>query len=149
MIHVIAQSSGGTSQGSGALGLLVPLVLMGVLFYFLLIRPQQRKARAQKDLISSVGVGDEIMTAGGILGVVTHIDDDDDLLSVEIAPNTTIRVVKRAVSQRFVEEDDADDDVEDADDDVQDDEGDDDADESRLETNEVTTVDEVEDDRTS
>ena len=104
--HVLlAQADGG---GGSTLGLLVPLVLMGVLFYFLLIRPQQRRARAQRDLISSVEVGDEIMTAGGILGTVTAMDDDDELLTVEIAPGTRIRVVKRAVSQRFVEEDEAD-----------------------------------------
>jgi preprotein translocase subunit YajC len=118
MIDVLAQTSSGGSGGS-ALSLLVPLLLMGVLFYFLLIRPQQRRTRAQKDLISSVEVGDEIMTAGGILGTVTAIDEDDDLLSVEIAPNTIIRVVKRAVSQRFVE------DADDADHDVADDEEDD------------------------
>jgi len=102
MMGILAQASDG--QGSSALGLLVPLVLMGGLFYFLLIRPQQRRSRAQKDLIASVGVGDEIMTAGGILGTVTAIDEDEDLLTVEIAPNTNIRIVKRAVSQRFVEE---------------------------------------------
>jgi preprotein translocase subunit YajC len=99
---VLAQAEGG---GGSALSLLVPLGLMGVLFYFLLIRPQQRRARAQRDLISSVEVGDEIMTAGGILGTVTAMDEDDELLTVEVAPGTRIRVVKRAVSQRFVEED--------------------------------------------
>ena len=102
---VLAQADGG--GGASGLGVLVPLVLMGVLFYFLLIRPQQRRARAQRDLISSVEVGDEIMTAGGILGTVTAMDDDDELLTVEVAPGTRIRVVKRAVSQRFVEEDEA------------------------------------------
>src|ERR671928_1370108 len=116
-LHTFLAQAG--SEGGSTLGLLVPLVLIGVLFYFLLIRPQQRRARAQRDLISSVEVGDEIMTAGGILGTVTAIDDDDDLLSVEIAPNTVIRVVKRAVSQRFVEdaEDEVDEDVADDDDD--------------------------------
>ena len=109
---VLAQAEGGGS----ALGLLVPLGLMGVLFYFLLIRPQQRRARAQRDLISSVEVGDEIMTAGGILGTVTAMDDDDELLTVEVAPGTRIRVVKRAVSQRFVEEDEADEELDDDDD---------------------------------
>ena len=109
--HVLlAQAEGG---GGSTLGLLVPLVLMGVLFYFLLIRPQQRRARAQRDLISSVEVGDEIMTAGGILGTVTAMDDDDELLTVEIAPGTRIRVVKRAVSQRFVEENEADEELDD------------------------------------
>jgi preprotein translocase subunit YajC len=102
---VLAQADGG---GGSALSLVVPLGLMGVLFYFLLIRPQQRRARAQRDLISSVEVGDEIMTAGGILGTVTGMDDDDELLTVEVAPGTRIRVVKRAVQQRFVEEDEAD-----------------------------------------
>jgi preprotein translocase subunit YajC len=112
LLHVsLAQADGG--GGASGLGLLVPLVLMGVLFYFLLIRPQQRRARAQRDLISSVEVGDEIMTAGGILGTVTAMDDDDELLTVEIAPGTRIRVVKRAVSQRFVEEDEADEELDD------------------------------------
>lgn len=112
LLHVSLAQSGGGGGGS-TLGLLVPLVLMGVLFYFLLIRPQQRRARAQRDLISSVEVGDEIMTAGGILGTVTAMDDDDDLLTVEIAPGTRVRVVKRAVSQRFVEENEADEELDD------------------------------------
>jgi preprotein translocase subunit YajC len=107
-LHHVSLAQAGGGEGGSTLGLLVPLVLMGVLFYFLLIRPQQRRARAQRDLISSVEVGDEIMTAGGILGTVTAMDDDDELLTVEIAPGTRIRVVKRAVSQRFVEEDEAD-----------------------------------------
>ncbi len=112
-LHHVSLAQAGGGEGGSTLGLLVPLVLMGVLFYFLLIRPQQRRARAQRDLISSVEVGDEIMTAGGILGTVTAMDDDDELLTVEIAPGTRIRMVKRAVSQRFVEEDEADEELDD------------------------------------
>jgi preprotein translocase subunit YajC len=112
-LHHVSLAQAGGGEGGSTLGLLVPLVLMGVLFYFLLIRPQQRRARAQRDLISSVEVGDEIMTAGGILGTVTAMDDEDELLTVEIAPGTRIRVVKRAVSQRFVEEDEADEELDD------------------------------------
>jgi preprotein translocase subunit YajC len=115
LIHHVFLAQAGGGEGGSTLGLLVPLVLMGVLFYFLLIRPQQRRARAQRDLISSVEVGDEIMTAGGILGTVTAMDDDDELLTVEIAPGTRIRVVKRAVSQRFVEDDEADEELDDGD----------------------------------
>ena len=103
MMGFLAQASDSGQSGS-ALGVFVPLLVLGVLFYFLLIRPQQRRARAQRDLIASVEVGDEIMTAGGILGTVTAIDDDNELLTVEIAPNTNIRVVKRAVQQRYVED---------------------------------------------
>lgn len=113
LLHHVSLAQAGGGEGGSTLGLLVPLVLMGVLFYFLLIRPQQRRARAQRDLISSVEVGDEIMTAGGILGTVTAMDDDDELLTVEIAPGTRIRVVKRAVSQRFVEDDEADEELDD------------------------------------
>ncbi len=112
-LHHVSLAQAGGGEGGSTLGLLVPLVLMGVLFYFLLIRPQQRRARAQRDLISSVEVGDEIMTAGGILGTVTAMDDEDELLTVEIAPGTRIRMVKRAVSQRFVEEDEADEELDD------------------------------------
>ena len=115
LLHHVSLAQAGGGEGGSTLGLLVPLVLMGVLFYFLLIRPQQRRARAQRDLISSVEVGDEIMTAGGILGTVTAMDDDDELLTVEIAPGTRIRMVKRAVSQRFVEEDEADEELDDGD----------------------------------
>ena len=112
LLHTSLAQAGG-AEGGSTLGLLVPLVLIGVLFYFLLIRPQQRRARAQRDLISSVEVGDEIMTAGGILGTVTAIDDEDDVLTVEIAPGTEIRMVKRAVNQRFVEEDSGDEETDD------------------------------------
>lgn len=92
--------------GSSPFGLLVPLALMGGLFYFLLIRPQQRRARAQAELLSSIDVGDEVMTAGGILGTIIAIDEDDDIITVELAPGMHVRMVRRAISQKLVEDED-------------------------------------------
>jgi preprotein translocase subunit YajC len=76
-------------------GLLVILVLFG-LFWLLLIRPQRRRAQAQNRLISSVEVGDEIVTAGGLYGTIVGVGDEE--LMVEIAPGTHVRIARRAVA---------------------------------------------------
>jgi preprotein translocase subunit YajC len=95
-----------TSNQSNPLALFLPLILMGGVFYFLLIRPQQRRVRAQQALVNAVEVGDEIMTTGGIFGTVVEIDDDEGTVSVEIAPGTQIRMVKSGISRRLTEDDD-------------------------------------------
>lgn len=105
MVFVLAQESGNGTGGS-AFGLLLPLLLMGGVFYFMLIRPQRRRQRQQAALLGALEVGDEVMTAGGVFGTLTGIDDDTDTVTVEIAPGTEIKMLRRAISQRFVEEDD-------------------------------------------
>src|SRR5436190_14403004 len=77
----------------------LPLILIGVVFYFLLIRPQQRRARAQRELIQSVDVGDEVVTIGGIYGTVRAVDDD--AISVEVSPGTTLRFVRSAIARKL------------------------------------------------
>ena len=74
MMALIAAAS---TTNSNPLTLFLPLVLMGGVFYFLLIRPQQKRVRAQAALVNAVEVGDEIMTTGGIFGTVVEIDDDE------------------------------------------------------------------------
>jgi preprotein translocase subunit YajC len=64
--------------------------------WLLLIRPQRRKQQEQQDLLSNVQIGDEIVTAGGIYGTVTDVDDGD--VTVEIAPGTNVRMAKRAIA---------------------------------------------------
>jgi preprotein translocase subunit YajC len=103
MIGFLAQNA--EPAGGGLVGLLLPLALMGGLFYFLLIRPQQRRARAQRELLSALQVGDDVMTAGGIFGTIKEIDDDNDTVTVEIAPGTNVRMLRRGIAQRLVEED--------------------------------------------
>lgn len=103
MIGFLAQGST-TSTGGGAAQLLVPLVLMGGLFYFILLRPQRSRQRAQRRLLEGLEVGDEVMTAGGIFGTIKAIDDDDDTLTVEIAPGTQVRMIRRAIAQKLIED---------------------------------------------
>jgi preprotein translocase subunit YajC len=104
MIQILAQSSDGTSSGGSLLSLLFPLVLLGGVFYFLLLRPNRTRQRQQQSLLDSLQVGDEVMTAGGIFGTLKDIDEEDDTVTVEIAPGTNVRMLRRAISQRVVEE---------------------------------------------
>jgi preprotein translocase subunit YajC len=102
MTALLAQSG---EQTGGLTGLLFPLLLMGGVFYFLLIRPQRTRQRQQQALLAALQVGDEVMTAGGIFGTITEIDEDNDTVTVEISPGTRIRMLRRAIAQRMVEDD--------------------------------------------
>jgi len=81
---------------------LVILVLL-VLAWLVLVRPQRRRQAAQEDLFASLRVGDEIVTAGGLYGTIRALRDDD--VEVEIAPGTVVRVARRAVAGRIEPED--------------------------------------------
>jgi preprotein translocase subunit YajC len=91
----------------------LPLLLMGVVFYFLLIRPQNQRRRAQMEMQSDVEVGDEVVTTSGIYGTITDIDDDYGIVTVEVAPNTDIRMARAAIAQRLVDDDEFEDEDED------------------------------------
>jgi preprotein translocase subunit YajC len=78
------------------LATLILLAAMFVLLWAFLIRPQRRKQQEQQQLLASVEPGDEILTVGGIYGIVTEIDDEDDLI-VEIAEGIQVRIARRAV----------------------------------------------------
>jgi preprotein translocase subunit YajC len=82
------------SGDPGYIGLL-PIVLMFVLLYFLMIRPQMKRAKESKAMIEALQKGDEVITAGGVLGRITKLSDG--YVSLEIAPNTEIAVQKSAV----------------------------------------------------
>jgi preprotein translocase subunit YajC len=79
------------------LGQLIVIVAMFALLWLFLIAPQRRRAQAQKQLLASVNVGDEILTVGGLYGLVVAIDEDDDL-EVEIADGLQVRMARRAVA---------------------------------------------------
>ena len=79
------------------MGQLIVIVAMFALLWLFLIAPQRRRAQAQKELISGVEVGDEILTVGGVYGHVRAIDEEGEL-EVEIAPSTRVRVARRAVA---------------------------------------------------
>lgn len=73
-----------------------PLALMFLVFYFLMIRPQQKKQREHQEMINRLSKGDRVVTNGGLLGTVTRVDDHE--IVVEIADRTKVKVVKGQVS---------------------------------------------------
>lgn len=90
--NAYAQAAGGGE--SGFLGLL-PIVLMFVLLYFLMIRPQMKRAKEHKQMVEALQKGDEVITAGGVVGRISKMGDA--YVTVEIAPNTEISVQRAAV----------------------------------------------------
>jgi preprotein translocase subunit YajC len=86
----------------------LPLILMGVVFYFLLIRPQNQRRRAQMQMQSDVEVGDDVVTTAGIYGTITEIDDDFGTVTIEVAPNTEIRMARAAIAQRLLDDEELD-----------------------------------------
>ena len=73
----------------------LPLIVIFVLFFFMIIRPQMKQAKEQRNMIAALQKGDEVITSGGIVGKVTKVTDT--FVSVEIAPNTEITVQKHAI----------------------------------------------------
>ena len=88
-----AGAEGGQSAGFGAF---VPLIIMFAIFYFLLIRPQQKKAKAHKQLLSAIKKGDRIVSSGGLHGLVTGLTDD--VVTVEIAPKVRVKIARGSIS---------------------------------------------------
>ena len=89
-----AQTAGGTGFD---LVSLAPLLLIFVVFYFLLIRPQQQKMKAHRALLGNIRRNDRVLTGGGIIGVVTKVVSDGELI-VEIAEGVRVRVVRGTVT---------------------------------------------------
>ena len=85
------------AQQADPFGFLIPMLIIFAAFYFLLIRPQQKKQKAHAQLVSELKVGDEIMTAGGILGRITGVSEHYAI--VHIADNTEIKIQKSSISQ--------------------------------------------------
>jgi preprotein translocase YajC subunit len=110
MLALLAQAQ---PQANPLVGIL-PLLLMGVVFYFLLIRPQSQRRRAQMQMQADLEIGDDVVTTAGIYGTVTEIDEDFGIVTLEVAPNTEIRMSRAAVAQRLVDDEDMDDEVEEA-----------------------------------
>jgi preprotein translocase subunit YajC len=87
-----AQSAGGGDPGF--IGFL-PIILMFVLLYFLMIRPQMKRSKEQKQMVEALQKGDEVIAAGGVLGRITRIGDA--YVSLEVAPDTEISIQRAAV----------------------------------------------------
>jgi len=89
-------AAAGDAPRGGAIGGLLPLILIFFVFYFLLIRPQQRKVREHQNLINALKKGDEVITSGGIYGMITAIKGD--VVDLKIAEGVKVVVSKSAVA---------------------------------------------------
>ena len=87
----------GAQPSGDPLGFLLPMIIIFGAFYFLLIRPQQKKQKAHTELVKNLKSGDEVLTAGGILGIITGISEHYAI--VKIADNTEIKIQKASIAQ--------------------------------------------------
>ena len=78
---------------SAGIGQFIPLILIFVIFYFFLIRPQQKKVKEHKAMVESLKKGDKIVTSGGITGTISRVVDNDKI-EVEISENVTVEVIR-------------------------------------------------------
>ncbi len=91
------QDAWAQQAGSGQDQLLsfLPLILIFVVFYFLLIRPQNKRQKEHREMVANLVVGDEVVTAGGVLGKVTEVKDQ--FVQVEVAPGTVLKVQRHTI----------------------------------------------------
>ena len=94
--YAMASAPGGQPGSGGALGGFVPLIFIFVIFYFLLIRPQQKKAKEQKKTLDNLKRGDKVVTTGGMHGEVVGIKEG--LVEIEVAEGVRITFSKEAIS---------------------------------------------------
>ena len=95
--HAQAAGAAADSSGLAAVVQLAPLLLIFVAFYFLMIRPQQRRMKALQAQVAGVKKGDSVVTAGGLIGKVTRVEDTT--VEVELAPNVKVKVVKATLAE--------------------------------------------------
>ena len=74
----------------------IPLILIFVIFYFFLIRPQQKKVKDHKNMVAALKRGDEVVTSGGIVGTIEKVNDDDKI-DLQISDNVTVKVVRSTI----------------------------------------------------
>ena len=97
MIHIISNAWAAAPGSSGSEGLLqfLPLILFGVAIYFLMMRPQSKRAREQRAMLAALAVGDEVVMAGGLLGRLTEVGPQFSV--VEVAPGVVVKIQTASV----------------------------------------------------
>jgi preprotein translocase subunit YajC len=101
-----AQGAGGLFDSQGALVQFLPLVLIFVVFYFLLIRPQQRKQKDHRSMLETLRRGDRVVTGGGIVGTVNKVVSPEEV-EVDIAQGVRVRVLRNTISSVLAKPDPA------------------------------------------
>lgn len=97
---IVAQEA---TDGGSALGFLIPLLILGGLFYVLLILPQRRRQKKMRQMQLDIEIGDEVRTIGGIIGIV--VDEEGDIYTIDIG-GQNLRVIKRAIAGKIEDDED-------------------------------------------
>ena len=90
--------AGAAAQGGGLMGMLFPLAIFVLIFYFFIIRPQRKRDKQHNNMIASINRGDEIITIGGFMGTVREVREDS--FQIEIAEGVRVRILKSAVQTK-------------------------------------------------
>lgn len=105
MFDQIAYALGAPGQGGQqGFGMFIPLILLFAIFYFLLIRPQQKRQRAQKELLSNLRKGDQVITAGGLYGRITGLTDT--VVTLEITEKVRVKVARSQIATKLASQPD-------------------------------------------
>ena len=105
MFDQIAYALGAPGQGGQqGFGMFIPLILLFGIFYFLLIRPQQKRTREHKDLLANLRKGDQVITAGGLYGRITGLTDT--VVTLEITEKVRVKVARSQISTRLLQQSD-------------------------------------------
>jgi preprotein translocase subunit YajC len=95
-------------QPAGGMGAMliqfVPFILIFVIFYFLLIRPQRQRQKAHEAMIQALTTGDHVITQGGMVGTVTKVEDNGKILKIKLAPSVEIRILRTHIASKAGED---------------------------------------------
>jgi preprotein translocase subunit YajC len=97
LISVAHAAGEGAPQGGG-FEMLIMLAVFAVIFYFMIYRPQAKRTKEHKNLMSSMSKGDEVLTNGGLIGKIVKISEDNDFISIELNPNNAVVIKKDYVT---------------------------------------------------
>ncbi|MCA2017829.1 preprotein translocase subunit YajC [Vibrio tritonius] len=93
-----AAGEGAAQQPGGEFSMIIMLGMFAVIFYFMIYRPQAKRAKEHKNLMSSMSKGDEVLTSGGFVGKISKISDDNDYIAIELNANNEVVIKKDFVS---------------------------------------------------
>lgn len=99
LLFAMGTSGSGSSSGSSSMLGFLPLILIVVVMYFLMIRPQAKKQKDHRAMLEKLEKGDRVLTSGGIVGTIAGIKENEGLLIVKIAENVKIELSKNSVAQ--------------------------------------------------
>ncbi len=92
-----AQAAGSTPGAGDLIGFVFPMIAIAVVFYFFMIRPQQKKVKEHQEMLGKAARGDTVVTNGGLIGKVIRVVDDNELL-VEVGENIKVRVLRQGIA---------------------------------------------------